>query len=75
MLQNPHEQELRALFDKLPAAPMNIKKPGEEHPRMISFELFKSIIDIMMHKAYCYGNMDATMYEGDKLAELSLQRL
>lgn len=75
MLQNPHEQELKKLFDKLPAVPMNIKKPGEEHPRMISFELFKSIIDIMMHKAYCYGNMDATISEGENMTELSLQRL
>lgn len=71
MLQNPHEQELKELFDKLPAVPMNIKSPGEEPPRMISFNLFKTIIDMMMHKAYCYGNMDATTPEGENFPEPS----
>lgn len=61
MVTQTHEQELRELFDKLPAVSFN-GTPSDlngEPVKMITYPLLVAITETMMNKAYYYGKMEA----------------
>lgn len=58
-LMTPHEQEVQELYEKL-----TVEIPGIKAGRAISLDSFQHAIDLMMNKAYKYGQ-----FEGFQKAE------
>ena len=52
-LMTPHEQEVQELYEKL-----TVEIPGVTSGRAIGLESFKAAIEIMMNKAYVYGQAE-----------------
>lgn len=61
MVTQTHEQELRELFDKLPAVTFNSEASSlnGEPVKMLTYSLLVAITETMMNKAYHYGKMEA----------------
>ena len=61
MVTETHEQELKDLFNKLPAvtfsgAPSTLKG---EPVKLVTYSLLVAMTETMMNKAYYYGKMEA----------------
>ena len=57
MPTNPHEQDVKDLYNRLPKAYSGVSSTDDI--RLINYVLFESMIGQMMDKAYYYGQINA----------------